>query len=289
MNRPISAPQATWTDEQLAGAVKSSSNWRGVMLLLGFGERAKSASAVRTVRRRAADLGLDWSHFRGKRQWSDAQLKQAVPECQSWEELLARLGLSSRSGNVQAHIKSHAMRLGLDTTHLYRVSHTGRQPAEAMPPESALGPQRKYLRVAAGALAAAWFSLRGCAVSFPLEPTQYDLLADTPEGIRRVQVKTTTFASKDGWTATVGHHPDKHSKKGPLLAYDPDEIDLFFIVDGDMTIYLLPSRAIAGRVMVVLRTYRKYIVGNARGLVEMPGLRSAPDAETAGALSTAPA
>ncbi len=28
--------------------------------------------------------------------------------------------------------------------------------------------------------------------------------------------------------------------------------------------YLIPSRAIAGRVSIVLRTYRKYIVGNAR-------------------------
>ena len=27
------------------------------------------------------------------------------------------------------------------------------------------------------------------------------------------------------------------------LFVDPDEIDLFFIVDGDMTMYLIPSRA----------------------------------------------
>jgi hypothetical protein len=97
----------------------------------------------------------------------------------------------------------------------------------------------------------------------------YDLLADTPQGIMRVQVKTTTSAQKDGWQVGVGHHPDTHSKKkGYVLAYSPDEIDLFFIVDGDMTIYLIPSRAIAGRVGILLRTYRKYIVGNAQGLLE---------------------
>ena len=85
----------------------------------------------------------------------------------------------------------------------------------------------------------------------------------------RVQVKTTTSAQKDGWHVGVGHHPDTHSKKnGYVLAYSPDEIDLFFIVDGDMTIYLIPSRAIAGRVGILLRTYRKYMVGNARGLLE---------------------
>jgi hypothetical protein len=66
----------------------------------------------------------------------------------------------------------------------------------------------------------------------------------------------------------VGHHPDTHSKKKRhVLAYSPDEIDLFFIVDGDMTMYLIPSRAIAGRVGILLRTYQKYILGNARGLL----------------------
>ena len=200
MNRPTLIPQPPWTDAQLAEAITTSTNWRSVMLLLGFGDRSQSAGAVRIVRRRAAELNLDWSHFRGKRRWSDAQLKQAVTECQSWEELLSRLGLSSKSGNVQPHIKSHAVRLGLDTSHLNRLSHTGRQPAEAPAQESDLKAQRRYLRVAAGTLAAAWFALRGCVVSFPIEPTAYDLLAGTPEGIRTVQVKTTTFASKDGWT-----------------------------------------------------------------------------------------
>jgi hypothetical protein len=44
---------------------------------------------------------------------------------------------------------------------------------------------------------------------------------------------------------------------------------LFFIIDGDMTMYLIPSRTIAGRVGILLRTYRKYIVGNAQGLLGM--------------------
>ena len=123
------------------------------------------------------------------------------------------------------------------------------------------------MRAAAGMVAATWFTLRGCDVSLPIEPTRYDLLVGAADGINRVQVKTTTYAGPDGWTVTVGHHPDTHSKKGHLLAYDPDEIDLFFIVDGDMTMYLIPSRAIAGRVRILLRTYAKYIVGNARGLL----------------------
>ncbi len=239
------------------------------MLALGFGERSRSAGAIRIVRRRATELHLDSSHFRGKRRWSDAQLRQAITESRSWQEVLSRLGLSIRGGaSPQPHIKSHAVRLGLDTSHLGVVSHVGRPPAEELAAVSALEPQPRYLRVAAGTLAATWFALRGCVVSFPVEPTEFDLLARTPAGISRVQVKSTTFTNRNGYMATVGHHPDTHSRKGQLLAYDPDEIDLFFIVDGDMTMYLIPSRAIAGRVRILLRTYAKYIVGNARGLLD---------------------
>jgi len=192
---------------------------------------------------------------------------------------------------MQPHIKSHTVRLGLDTGHLNRLSHDGRLPSESPPEAADLTGQLKFLRTAAGTLAATWFSIRGFAVSLPIEPVEYDLLVRTPRGfspggINRVQVKTTTFASKDGWTVGVGHHPDTHSKKGRRLAYDPDEIDLFFIVDGDMTMYLIPSRAIAGRVGILLRTYAKYIVGNAGGLLEAPE-GAVPAEATASALGTA--
>jgi hypothetical protein len=62
--------------------------------------------------------------------------------------------------------------------------------------------------------------------------------------------------------------PDTHAKKrGRRVAYDPDVIDLFFVIDGDLTMYLIPSRAIAGRVQVLVRTDKKYIVGNAAGFL----------------------
>ncbi len=41
----------------------------------------------------------------------------------------------------------------------------------------------------------------------------------------------------------------------------------FFIVDGDLTMYLIPSQVIAGRVQILLRRYRKYVVGNAAGFM----------------------
>jgi hypothetical protein len=269
MNRPLSRP-LTWSDIQLREAIQASSNWHAVMLMLDYGDRSKSAAAIRIVRRRADDLGIDSSHFRGKRRWTDPQLRQAVSEARTWEEVVTRLGLSTRSGNVQPHIKSHTIRLGLDTSHLSRPSHRGPGPSEAPPEMSELTADLRFLRVAGPAVAASWFAMRGCAVSLPIEPTVYDLLVDRPTGTCRVQVKTTTMSTKNGWTATVGHHPDTHARTGlghRLVAYDPEFIDLFFVLDGDLTMYLIPSRAVAGRVRILLRTYKKYIVGNAAGLL----------------------
>ena len=54
-----------------------------------LGLNANSAGAIRIVRRDVERLGLDTSHFRGKRIWSDAQLRRAVMDSQSWDELLS--------------------------------------------------------------------------------------------------------------------------------------------------------------------------------------------------------
>ena len=83
-----------------------------------------------------------------------------------------------------------------------------------------------------------------------------------PDGIKRVQVKTTTCKGKDGWTVQVGRRPYSVGNSGPRAPYDPDALDLFFILDGDLTIYLIPSRVLAGRVMILLRNYTQYIVGS---------------------------
>src|ERR1700761_5156936 len=161
-------PRPVWTDRQLTEAIASSTNWRSVMRRLGFGDRSGSAGAIRIVRRRAVALDLDWSHFRGKRRWSDEQLRQAVTESGSWDEVITRIGLATGSGNVQPHVKSPPIRLGLDTSHLNAITHTGRQPPEEVPRIASADTDRKHLRTAGPVTAAAWFMLRGCAVSFPI-------------------------------------------------------------------------------------------------------------------------
>ena len=71
---------------------------------------------------------------------------------------------------------------------------------------------------------------------------------------------------------TVGRRPYSVGKDlAPRMPYDPDVIDYFFIVDGDLNMYLIPSRVIAGRVSILLRTYASYVVGNASGLLGADG------------------
>jgi hypothetical protein len=250
-----------WPDSDLTNAVAASRSWRDVMRKLGL--CVTSAGSVRVVKRRVGLLGLDTSHFTGQRTWSDAALKRAAAQAYSWNELLEALGIKSRSGDERIRVKAHALRLGLD------LSHLSDRPQDAR--EHAVGrPALRNLREAATSLAACWFSLCGFGTALPIEPAVFDLLVSTTEGIKRVQVKTTTYKSKVGWQVGVGRRPYSAGNREPLVPYDPELIDWFFIVDGDLNIYLIPSQVIGGRVGLLLRTYSKYIVGNAAGLMLPP-------------------
>ncbi len=250
--------ECKWSDTDLATAVTASRSWRGVMRELGL--CVTSAGSLRVVKRRVALLGLDTSHFTGQRPWSDAALKRAAAQAHSWNELLDAIGMQSNSGDARLRVKAHALRLGLNLTHL-------ENPITDHPGLDKVTPDLRYLRDAATSLAASWFSLRGLSVALPVEPAVYDLLVTMPDGIKRVQVKTTTRYSKDGWAVVVGRRPYSAGNRERLIPYDPELIDWFFIVDGDLAIYLIPSRVIAGRVGILLRTYSEYIVGNAAGLL----------------------
>jgi PD-(D/E)XK endonuclease len=217
--------QYNWSDAQLVDAVRSSTNWRGVMRELGL--NATSAGAIRIVRRHVVRLGLDTSHFRGKRRWSDAQLKHAVSASQSWDEVLGVLGLAVNGGGMRTHVKSHAIRLALEIGHLEAGVPTLDEPRPRKP-------DVKHLREAGASIAAAWFTLCGSSVLFPIEPAIYDLVVSIQDRLSRIQVKTTTHYSKNGWMITVGRRPYSIRKDTPLIPYDPDLIDYFFMLDGDL-------------------------------------------------------
>jgi hypothetical protein len=222
-----------------------------------------SAGAIRGVRRQAVRLGLDTTHFTGQRRWSDAQLRRAVASACSWPELVAELGLLPGGGDQQVRVKAHAARLGLDLSRLA-------VPAEPKAAPRGLKPDVRRLRDSGTLIAAMWFMLCGCNSSLPVEPAHYDLLTAMPDGIKRVQVKTTTYRGKSGWLIQVGRRPYSAGNRGLLMPYDPGTLDFFCIIDGDLTIYLVPSRVLAGRVQILLRHYASYIVGSVGSLLGTP-------------------
>jgi hypothetical protein len=254
----------TWTDEQLAAAVAASATWRDVVRALGILTNPESVN--RRIRKDAARLRLDTSHFKGTRTWDDAQLVRAVADAKSWDDVYTALGLHTPRKETRVRVASYAMRLGLELMHL------DARPSVATAVQTwQVDPMR--LRDCAASLAAAWFKIRGCIVSQPEEGATYDLLADSPqEGIVRVQVKTSIHKPDAGKAVIVGRRPYSARNLAPLMPYDPKSIDYFFIVDGGYNMYLIPSRVIAGRVAILLRTYQEYIVGNAGGLLGAEGL-----------------
>lgn len=230
---------------------------------------------MKRVRRQTAQLGLDVSHFKGARTWDDAQLKRAVAEGRSWDDVFTSLGLRTPTKGTRVRITGHAIRLGLDLSHLNRRD-------VKVPVPSTWRIDQMRLRDAALPVAAAWFTIRGCTVSLPIEQAVYDLLIHSSDGVPLVQVKTTTTKGSGDGQVTVSRRPYSIGNLAPRMPYDPEVIDYFFIVDGDYDMYLIPSRAVAGRVAVLLRTYRKYVVGNAGALLgahtETSELSGAPSA-----------
>jgi hypothetical protein len=127
----------------------------------------------------------------------------------------------------------------------------------------------KHLRTAAIGEAASWFLERGYVASIPLATTQYDLITESDEGFRRVQVKSTTSKDRGGrWVVGIcrmeyGAAEENNSngsrRKRP---YRPDEVDLFFILTGNGEKYLIPLDATSGSLSLTLdEKYAAYKVG----------------------------
>lgn len=115
-------------------------------------------------------------------------------------------------------------------------------------------PQVNQLHRAGSFLAASWYTLCGHDVSWPLEPSRYDLLVDTAAGIRRVQVKTTMTRAGSTWQVYL-------STSGPeRRTYDPEEIDEFFVIDGDLGHYVIPVAAVGGLHAIHLSAYKRFKV-----------------------------
>lgn len=214
-----------------------------------LGTATTNGRTAALLRHRAEILGLDMSHFRGQRSWSDAELRSAIQSATSWGSVIRDLGLGTGGGSVMVAVKARAVQLNLDYSHIERRDKAPRGTVPFVGP-----PLTKNLRWAAPTLAAGWFAHRGYRASFPAEPCPYDLVVDLKGVLYRVQVKTATARDHTSgvWSCRLAQNP-KYRK---TVVYDPDDVDFFFIIDGDITYYLVPAEEVAGLGSVSLATLK---------------------------------
>jgi len=258
-----SAPDPRWTEDELRIATKQATSWAD--LLRTFGYRPSSTAPRRALRREVERHRIDTSHFVGQRRWSDQALIEAAKTAETWAELLTGLGLSTANKSCDS-VRAAAWRLGLELGNITLGPKTGRQTIGI---DVSVRPALDHLRHAATSIAAAWFLLCGRPVSTPNEPAPYDLIVDMPDGLKRVQAKSATSRDARGnWIGRIGHRPDGSPKAADFIPYGPDEVELFFVVDGDLLLYLIPVDATAGKATLSLRTYRDFVVGDASSLLD---------------------
>jgi hypothetical protein len=244
----------TWSDDDLRQAVSGSSTWGEVVQKIGLTDFAK---ARRTAQGHCVRLGVDVGHLPAFKpvqpiephdsRWQTvkAEVAAAVPDASSWADVFRKLGLPV-TGSGYMRLKQQAESLGLDTSH-FRGQGWSSKPVVGMATPFDRDPQERYLHKAATAIATAWFLGRGYMVSIPVEPTAYDLITESGDGLARVQVKSTMSRDRNGrWIVRIHHmaydSAAKRTANGARSrrAYSPNEIDFFFIVTATEDKYLIP-------------------------------------------------
>jgi hypothetical protein len=96
--------------------------------------------------------------------------------------------------------------------------------------------------------ALAWFGAQGWDICIPIIDNQpYDLVVDDGTGLKKVQVKTTTYRAPSGSfsvsLSTNGGNQSFHSKRD----FDPTACDLLYVLADDHSRYLIPTEVITAR------------------------------------------
>ena len=114
------------------------------------------------------------------------------------------------------------------------------------------------------AAALLYFNLQDFPVSIPFGDNQrYDLIVEFPEGLKRVQVKTTRYKKKtDGKFEVALRTRWSDRNKTTTRFLDDTEIDLLFIYTAEGDIYLIPSKDLTAKSALILgEKYKEYHKG----------------------------
>jgi hypothetical protein len=233
-------------DDLLRAIVKRERSWRGVMRALGYATTNGRTQVI--LRNRVEAAGIPTGHFVGKASWPSEEVTAAVRSSTNWAEVATRLGRAPSPSSI-AKVRGYAVRLGVDFRHF---------PAERVVNSATSftnGPGQRYLRNAATGIAMSWFAHRGYGVSLAVELEPYDLLIEDRGAFRRVQVKSTTGRStRSGQLLCRLSRQPGHGSDRRAVAYDPSDLDFFFIVGVDGACYLVPIKEVAGQTTVTLST-----------------------------------
>lgn len=97
----------SWNDDDLRHAVAQATSWRQVSRILGL--QGTNPTRLRT---RAQVAGVDFSHFKGSRSFSDEELRDAVAESATPFEVQKRLGRGAWH-SIQRRIRELGLEFGL--------------------------------------------------------------------------------------------------------------------------------------------------------------------------------
>jgi PD-(D/E)XK endonuclease len=263
----------TWTDEQLCSAVPSATSWASVARQLGL---PACGSTTKRLRRHALRLNLDASHLRVRTEvqpqfspergnpkhltFSPEVAQEVIRESRSWAQVADKLGISK--SRVYRQFKYAAQAAGLDLSSLSGQGWSS-VPVDALPVPFTKQFDPEQLHRMGTAVATAWYAGRGYVVSVPTEPTCYDLVVESDDGLQRVQVKTSRGTQVGIMKTQYGLGASPSTGKYGQRPYRADEIDFFFIFTATGAMYLIPIAAVAGRSVLSLARYRRY---------QLPGL-----------------
>jgi hypothetical protein len=242
----------SWTNADLRKAVMASTSWRETIRRLGL-----KGTNFTYFKSKAENAAIDYSHFRGNRSWSEAELRQAVVESRNIATVATWLDLSQGGGTYQL-LSREITKLKLDTSH-FVIPTIKEAMAEDWAKATGAEPQPQHLRDAAPSLTSGWLLARGWEVAIPLEPCAYDLLATSPSGqILRVQVKSTQ--KENGTFEVLRRHHSNTTQKRTHAPYTSKDIDALFIFWGYHSAYFLPFTTFEKRICFSPKVWDEYKV-----------------------------
>ena len=209
------------------GLSRRSRSWRGVLRQPRAQGDVRGGTPRRCGARGSARAGLQ--PFHRPAPLDRGRAGHAVAASRTWSQV----AVSARaSPAARAARRSRVMRPGSVSTSSTSGQRT-RRPTDLL---TRLRFDHDHLPRSGSMLAAAWLTLCGYEVSWPLEPCRYDLVAaQGRRGARGSRSRRLVpLGRAAGWSALS----DRRSP--PQTAYDPDDIDYFFIIDGDLDYYLIP-------------------------------------------------